>query len=199
MKKTVNRRRILLFVLLFLLVIVLRETGRLNFEYYKNNVKSSINYSWQCTSISDTTDYEDEKAAQERAITNNGGKYPVPLKNMSVTAEYDGEKYAITLDTTSKITVHLSTFDPGIIWTPLIKYTSFKATADIGEQIVLTTPYGNRVNTKLHNLNGTLTMNGHLSVIGICSYKEAKKIILQALLKQVAEAARDQLKNLDKN
>jgi hypothetical protein len=197
-KQPVNRKRILLFALPVLVILVLRETGPINLEYYHRNTKSTIHSDWQSSSITDTTDYNNEKAARERVITNNGSDRPISLKNMSVTAEYEGEQYSILLDTANILTVHLSTLNPGVIWTPLIKNTTFRATANISENITFQIAYNNFVISKLHTVSGTQIMNGHLSIVGFCSYREAKKIILQALLKQVAESVRAQLLNLDK-
>jgi hypothetical protein len=194
MKTPSKRKKIILIVVVALILIgVLRETGAMELSYYIMHIKTTTNKSWSGIALIDKIDVTTDSASR---YLNNCGQ-PVSVKNISVEAKYGNDKYTITTDTCDKEFVELSTFNTGIIWTPLIKKTSFQATANVSLQLATDWFENKQFCRKRDTENGSITINGHVSIIGLCSYKEARKIILTYALKELAQEVRNRLRNLD--
>jgi hypothetical protein len=197
-KQPTNRRKNLRILLIaVILIIALRETGIINFSYYNSNFNSTLTSSWQNKEISGPFGYENDKTAKEKEFLNNKCGHIVMPGDISVVAAYEDEKYTIEGNSCDTITVLLSTFNPGILWTPLIKSTSFEATANIVADYAIHKAYGSTVHSKYHTLGGQISINGRLSIIGTCSYKEARRMVLNGVLKQVAEKVMEELQKLN--
>lgn len=194
MKTLSKRKKIILTVVIALVAIeVLRETGVLDISYYRSHIKAKTNKSWQGVAFTDVVDIPLDRNAMS---LNRCGQL-ISIKNMSVEAAYEKNRYFITADTCEKEFVELSTFNTGATWTPLIKNTSFRATANVTLELSDLRIENKQLYRKFHDQNGQITIHGNASIIGICSSKEARSIILTHALKELAHAVRDRLLELE--
>lgn len=198
--KTLSKRKktIWIVVIALLLIIILRVTGVIDYYYYRSHIKSKINTSWSRVALTEELDVD------SASIRLNDCGQPVSIKNISVEARYGNDTYTITVDTCDKEFVELSTFNTGVIWTPLFKSTSFHATARVELCLVSQRIENKRIVRKYNTQNGNITIQGHASINGLCTYKEARKAILTHALKDLAQAVREhiqrqgQLENLER-
>jgi hypothetical protein len=197
-KQPVNHKRILIIVpSILILFVTIIETGLVNTNLFRSRIKSSIKTKWESKILTGIDDCANEEKAREKAYRNNGNRQTVVFRNATIIAEYDHQTYTIEVDTSYVINVNLSTFNPGTIWTPLIKKASFDASAEINQDLRKEKAINNRVSQKFCTLGGKINITGTLSIVGLCSYKYARKLLLQTVLKNLAEAVRAEVIKAD--
>jgi hypothetical protein len=197
-KQPVNRKKVLIIVssVLILFVTVI-ETGLVNTGLYRIRTKSSYKTKWENVVLAGTDEFPNEEQAREKAYVNNGNREKVIHRNATIIAAYEDKTYTIEADTSYIIRVELSNFNHGAIWTPFIKSTSFNADAEINQGLSNYKATGNHVSSKFHDLHGRFNITGTVSIVGLCSYKDAGIMLIQTALKTLAEAVRAEVLNTE--
>ena len=191
MKPLSKRKKLILLVVTLILISLLTVTEVTGIYYYRSHIRSKTNKSWSGVALT-----EDVNLDSARIRLNNCGQ-PVSMKNISVEASYGANKHTITGDPCDTAFVDLSTFNTGVIWTPLFKSASFHATASVELCLVTQRIENKRIVRTFDTQKGNITIHGHASIIGLCGYKEARKTILAYALKELAHVVRDRIQELD--
>lgn len=191
MKTLSKRKKIILIVVILILISLLTVTEVTGIYYYRSHIKAKTNWSWS-GGIALTEELEDTLS-----IRLNKCGQPVSIKNISVEASYEANKYTITADTCDTEFAELSTFNTGAIWTPLYKNASFHATANVELHLVYQRIKNKRIVRTYDTQKGNITIHGHVSIIGMCGYIEARKTILAHALKELARAVRDRIQEVN--
>jgi hypothetical protein len=181
-KKTIITLIVLVFILTFL-----RETGVLNVNYYKLNSTATSNFDWSDKTITVTID-----SSMMGTKFQNGlfSELPVIVLSGSDTVYKD-------TNNRSPIIITIDKLNTGFLWTPLYKSTNFSAVgvADFHNGIVKTN--GSKINLLKSNLSGHLTINGHISITGLCSHRHAIGLIKDIVAKKFTTETKRHFSTLD--
>ena len=108
---------------------------------------------------------------------------------------YD-KKEPATIDNCPQLTATIENISFGTLWTPLYKSSQFTSTAHFegGGDII---EYNNKQRlSALYEINGTVTVNGSITITGICSYRTARQIVIDEVIKLVYNEVKAKAKNL---
>ena len=190
------RKALLLFILILVLITVLRERRILTFNYYKSTITAGTSDNWSNSSI--TLDYkkEDSQWIHLRSRLNDKSNFEQSVKNVPVFVYFEDDDDEKPIDTLPALSIRITSFKPGIVWTPLFKSTSFSATAICSESIEIISENETHFHRKLYNLSGTFDIYGKIDINGICSYTEAKQLVREYMIKQLTMRGNDQVKKL---
>jgi hypothetical protein len=169
---TLKRKIALILFLIFLVIIVLRGTGHLNLYLYSSNITSSLTSNWNNhVSIVNVS----------RKDTSCPGPVHMPLMVYCLGYQ-QGEKGT---DSCLPATVSINHIKHGPLWIPLYKNVTFNCNVPI--VLSLSTSDSN------YQINGTLTLNGELTITGFCSYHDAEHALAEHVMDVVYKAVRAQL------
>jgi hypothetical protein len=170
-----------------MIIIILRETGVLNLNYYKVNLEANSGNSWTDKSLLVTID---SSMMGTQFVNSLFGDLPITVLCGSDTLYKE-------ISQQNSIIVTIDTLQNGFLWTPLYKSSTFKAvgTARFVHDIIKTPP--TKISLVKANLFGHLNMAGNISIMGLCSHHQAKKLIKELVVKNFVSQTRQYFAALD--
>jgi len=161
-----------LFILLFL-VVVLRELGYINLDYYRSSIGKNVTSNWS----TNTTRIN----AGGRVSGNSSGN--AQIVEIPVRVVYQGE--VIYEDPSSGVTavVNISSLNNGFLWVPLYKTSGFSAYANVMLEGAYDGLYWDGKWVDQLSLSGSLSLSGNIAISGICSRHTAVGLVRQAMVK----------------
>lgn len=193
---TTRKKTILLLVAIFLILAILRESGIIDFNYYRSHSSSTSHYNWSDRSVTVTIDSSSMKTKFNNYLYSN---LPIIVLSGSDTI-YKDENIDLShqvVNTHPPVVITLIKFNPGFLWMPLYKSTSFSAvgSVDFHDELTKTTP------AKIHllkpGISGRLTISGHTSIKGVCSHRYAVSLIKDVIAKNFATETKRYFSTLD--
>ncbi|WP_343672494.1 hypothetical protein [Chitinophaga sp.] len=79
------------------------------------------------------------------------------------------------------VIVPVTNISHGVMWIPLIKHFQFSSAIPVG------------IHRNGHNMSGTMTIKGTVTITGICSYREAKRLMVQNIIDNIYNEIRAQM------
>ena len=189
-------RKIILIVIMILIFIeVLRETGVLELNYFNSRISSSTTSNWTNSTIRVKAQTKDELWATFESQLNDPCNLQYSISNTSIQISVDGDYFISGDDSCHSIIIQASV-NPGSIWTPVYKTTSFSASANCFGSFNTIEINQTELSNKVLNLSGIITLSGNLTISGFCTYKEAKRILVRHIQEQLIQRTKDQLSKL---
>ena len=154
-------------------MVVIRELGYFNLDYYHSNMQKSVQTNWSTNS---------SRIHGSGRVSNNsfgtGQIFEIPVR-----VEYGDE--ILYEDPSSGVTavVTISSFNNGFLWFPLYKNSSFFADESVGLEGAYGGLYWDGKWVDHLSLNGSLSLSGNIQVSGICSRHTAVGLVRQAMVK----------------
>jgi len=184
-----KKLRLILFSTL-LVILLLRETGYVNLNFFKSSIKAQINASWNISSTKIDSFETFNKRWKEKV--NDSCNFCGELKNFPVSVSYKSHRGGDKSDC-DHIDITITEFSPGLIWTPLFKSANFTATASCSNSVRLYKEANGTVSFKAVNIHGQLSATGHITVYGFSSYRNTKKLIIDYVEKEFYQSAKNYL------
>lgn len=174
MKKT-----IFIVLGLFALLFIIFEIGIVDFSIYRSNFSSHRTQTWRSnSSLGRFTDVHEQ----------------ISLPNKEIVIKYDNKEFGSTHDT-PEIVIDISDVDLGHYKIPFFKKSTIKISRDLAYNMNGKTP---NLKYDIH-LEGSYNYELNYTIIGLCSHKKAKELILDKLLdenqKNISEGINKQLSN----
>lgn len=188
-----RRRNIILLLLAILIVIdILRETEVITFNHYKSTISAQTNDNWDNSVL--TLDYkkEDSTWLALKHHLDDSCNFDQSIQNVPSFASFD-ESSDESESTCQRLTIKVISFDPGAIWTPLYKATSFAASGVCSETIEIFSENTSQGFRKLYGLHGKFTVKGHINITGLCTSKEGKRLLKNFIVEQLTIRGQDQV------
>lgn len=181
-----KKKGVFIIVLALSLFSVIRETGWLNMNWYKSKINATTTSSWSGTSNSiplDTTSRPKEPCDEIQP-----GQVPVGI---SIEQEFllddpQGSKCLPVLVTISDLE------QPGL-WVPLYKSSRFSLSVPVTYTKVRHRESAN----KNIVFNGTIAVTGEITVYGVCSHRQAKKLLRDYIRKEITAAIRKYMSSMN--
>lgn len=171
----------------------MRETGLKDFYYYHSDIKSSLDVKWNSSAAKMKAMQDIIKTSKERV--KDSCNFNGELKNYPVSVNYKSNSYG-DKSNCENLNIEIISLSPGVIWTPLIKSTDFKATASCSHAVSLFKESNGNIDVVAHTLHANITVSGHISVYGISSYRHTKQLIIEHIQKQIYEQTKSHLGNI---
>lgn len=188
------RKAILVLILAVLFIDILRETGVLTLNRYKSVIKTQMADNWNNSTL--TLDYkkDDSLWLALKPQLSDSCNFDHNIRNVKVYT-YLGDVYVgDPPDRCPRLNIEVTDFRPGVIWTPLFKSTSFSASGRCSNDIQILSENEEKGFRKLYGLHGTFTITGHITITGLCTYKEAKLLLKKYIVQQFAAQGQSQLR-----
>jgi hypothetical protein len=159
--------------ILFLLLLVLRELGYINLDYYHSSLRKNASANWSTSTTR----------------INAGGRVPNhsfgtgQIFEIPVRVEYGDE--ILYEDPSSGVTavVTIGSLNNGFLWFPLYKNSSFSAAASVSLEGAYGGLYWEGKWVDQLQLSGYFRLSGNIAISGICSRHTAVGLIRQAMVK----------------
>jgi hypothetical protein len=168
-----------LFILI-LVMVVIRELGYFNLDYYHSNMQKSVQTNWSTNS---------SRIHGSGRVPNNsfgtGQIFEIPVR-----VEYGEE--ILYEDPYSRVTavVTIGSLNTGFLWFPLYKNSSFFADASVGLEGAYGGLYWDGKWVDHLSLNGSLSLSGNIAISGICSRHTAVGLVRHEVLKALVAQAK---------
>ena len=173
-------QKTILFTLVgcFVILSVLRETGIISLGFYKSEFNSTSHAMWNGGSTKVTF----------------GDTKPQPkIKNtdISIVVLMGKDTLYKEINKLSSIVITINSLQTGSLWIPLYKSVNFSAvgTAEL-DNVSMKRANSSQSVSKL-NLSGRLTITGVVSITGMCSYRDAKKLIENIVVENFKAKSKD--------
>jgi len=189
-------RKIILIVIMILIFIqVLRETGVIELNYFNSRISSSTTSNWTNSTMRVKAQKNDALWGTLESQLKDPCNLQYSVTNTSIQISVD-EDYFISGDDSCHSIIIQASLNPGPIWTPLYKSTSFSASANCFGSINTIEIKQIELSKKILNFSGIITLSGNLTIRGFCTYKEAKRILVRHIQEQLIQQTKDQLSKL---
>lgn len=164
------RKRIFI---LFLLLMVIRELGYFNLDYYRSNFNWSINSHWNTNSSTIITE-----SPQRVFSTGNQQSFEIPVR-----VEYRGK--VLYTEPSSGITavVTITDLNHGFLWAPLYKSSNISAGAYVSLEGADNGLYWDGSRVDMLQVSGDFSFSGNIFIRGICSHRTAVGIVSNEIVK----------------
>lgn len=181
------KRRTLILLLSFLaLITILRETGALTVNYYNSRINMSNTSNW--TDNNSTSDDPDFCKPMD------GDCIPADISQISIVTFTPDGMFNTDKTSCDQLHLHLNYYTSGLSWLPLYKNFSFSATATCNDGIIIKRNNGSGCID--YRFSGMISIHGHITITGFCTYREAKQLITNAIVKTVEDIGENKLKAL---
>jgi hypothetical protein len=180
---------------IFLLIIsILRETGILDFSLLRYKVHVNADTEWKNNTGTITTILAPLRIEGNRLPS----EAPIKVKiDDEVVYEKSGKGDTLTVNVAD-----ISTF---FAWVPLYKTSEFKTKASVNYHL-----RGYKTDDVFYDgepaisqingsIKGTIDIKGNVTIKGICSHKEAKKIMGEEIAKRLVDVVEQNLVSMDNN
>jgi len=185
---TATKKLIIISILIVVIVSVLRETGIISVEYYKVTSETTLGNSWKNRSMTATID----SSIMHTKFANG------QFNELSVVVLYSSD--TLFKDDNIKnnaIIVTIDTLKYGSLWTPLYKSSKFTVTGTaVYKNELIKTP-SNKISLVKADLVGQLNINGSILIAGICSHRQAVKLVKQLAVNSFVAETRKYFSTLD--
>lgn len=168
----------LVIVGLLLVVLILRETEYLDLNLYHSQSTSSLNS--DISSKTSTVNFEGQQPKPAAVLKPTDLSFIVLLGKDTLYRE---------LNKLEPIIVRIDSFTSGPIWMPLYKSVQFSAVASHHLPSPQTKPNDLPGYTNV-SLSGNLKIAGEIQIQGLCSRKEAKKLIKNYIVENVTSSTK---------
>lgn len=189
------RRRKIIFIVVtvLILVTVLREAGVVSINFYRSQINSSTTANWNSTGTTFDAQKDDILWSTFKDQLNDSCNLNYTIQNISILSFLGSESAKSGNDSCHRVVVQGSNFNPGSIWTPIYKSTSFSASASCIGNITITVKTENGLRQKIMSFSGTISITGNFRLTGLCSYREAKRILARHINEQFIQETRNEL------
>lgn len=183
-----NRRKSTLVLIgLAVLVAVLRESTFWDHNNYK--VTSEVNA---------TSNFRNESLDAFIDSSFLHTKYSDDIfSEPSIIVVFDKNLLDRDSENRESVLIAVESIDPGFLWTPLYKSTTFTAAASLNfvNSPIKTSP----ANTHLRQvrITGHLKVQGTISIAGPCSHKQAKILVYNLVVEKLTTEAQNYISKLD--
>jgi hypothetical protein len=187
-------RKLAIVILIVIVILdILRESGVITFDRYKYELTGHLDAKWDGQTIS--VDHKgDSSFAALSPKLENPCNYNGSIKNVPIIVRYKND-YAGKIDTGCiQLNITIVSFEPGLIWTPLYKNTAFTVKAVSNDMIRLYHKGDADVITETeYQLPGTFEYRGRLKIYGLCTYREARRLLLEQMLDALLDAGQNRI------
>jgi hypothetical protein len=190
---TARRKKTLIITLIVLVVVsILRETGVFDFNLYRSTINSTVQTNWSDNSVTTKPTFKIDSVWRAAVADkcNHGGK----LAGTPVVVTYRSTEYGDT-GYCNPINVQIDDISFGVTWTPLIKSSNFSAGISCLISAQRTRIEDGQLISSTYTLNGSMTITGHITVWGICSYRNAKNILMRHIIGSVLRQVKSHIAN----
>ncbi|UPK66704.1 hypothetical protein [Chitinophaga filiformis] len=182
-----RRQKIILILLLpFLVVTILRETGSLSLNLYNSRATSTTSTTWSDFTGIVKISVQDLK--NMTCVADDG------LKGKPLLVYCLGQKYGEQgTKECPPVAVFIHRIDHGPLWTPLYKSARFHLVVPVTRSLSAYRQDGDSIQLYNYQLSGVITLNGELTVIGLCSYRQAESLLASNVMVSVYNIMRAKL------
>jgi hypothetical protein len=193
MRKNTRKRISLLICLVFIGLTILRETGRIEFDYYSSKINLSFDRRFKAT----TTTLRPSLEINERWMETINSKcnFQGSLANIPIQVTYKDQKYGDS-SYCNPVIIQITALEFGPIWTPLYKSGKIRGKAKYESSASLTTIRNDTLVTSNYQFSDDIDIVGNITVKGISSYRNAKQLVIDELFKLIYRNIKDQMKQL---
>lgn len=177
-----TKKIILALVLTVVIIEVLRETGYLDLQLYNSNIHEESNTNFSNTVTTSDIDDPTESAAPGRTRFD---EVPIIIIEGRDTL-YQQEGKGMPMD------IRIETPDPAALWVSFYKRSHFDFDLHIDHYDTI----GNEVDASRLSMNGTMQMDGHITIKGLCSRRKAREILRNKIVEVVADKVEEYLKGI---
>lgn len=179
-------KMILILLLVSLVISILRDGGYINFSYYRSNISSTISSTW---SNSTGIVIIPKKEMGKKSCPGN-----IRLKDMPVQIYCLGYKHGESgTDNCLPVSVFIDHIDHGPLWIPLYKSVSFNCNIPLSRALETYRQQGDSTLLSNYMISGNIILNGSLTITGLCSYRDAERLLANHVMSTVYNTVRDQL------
>lgn len=187
MKPYMKRRKLLLLLVSFAFITILRETGVVNVNFYNSRIN-----------ISNTSQWSDNNFTSDdpRFCTPMSGDcIPADISQISIVTFTPVGMFNTDKTRCEQLHLHLNYHTSGLFWLPLYKHFTFSATATCNDGIIMKS---NKSGSGCidHRFSGIISISGHVTITGFCSYREVKRLITNEMVKVVENIGENKLREL---
>lgn len=179
---TTLKKIFLVLIILFLITAILRETRFLQLNFYTSNINSSSNAEWHSKNSIVTVGYQNVKPE-------------VKKPTLSCIILLNKDTLYKKIDGPSPILITVSSFESGPLWTPLYKSANFSAVGSVAQDHKSTFTATNVHSSSKSSLSGNLSISGHVLIKGLCSRRQANKLIKDIIVENFVTEAKKHLSN----
>lgn len=185
---TPQKKIIIILISTALIVTILRETGVINNDYYKMTSETSLSSSWTNNNVTVTID---SSTMGTKFVNSQFHELPIVVLNGGDTLFQDaGLK-------NNSITITLDTLESGFLWTPIYKSSKFTVTGTSLFRNDLTKIPPAKISLIKTNLTGRLRINGSITIVGICSHRQAITLLKEVAVKNFVSETKRYFSGLD--
>lgn len=91
------------------------------------------------------------------------------------------------------VTVSIDSIHHGTMWLPIFKHFSFQSNVPVRFQRILFKPAGDSTRVVWYRINGQVKVTGRMKVNGLCSYREAHRLMARSVMESVYTAVRKEM------
>ena len=175
---------------LLILFQILREFGFINLDFEMSSISSSYGGN---IDISKQMISEKIIESGKSKIESNDCNYKGSIKNVPIEIRYKSKSYGVKTEC-KHILIDITKLDYGVIWTPLIKKSKYNIVASFNCVLVLDSIQHLKITKTEYKIKGDFKAFGNVEIYGFCSYRNAKKLIIEQALVEIHGWARDKIK-----
>lgn len=185
---TVRKKIIITLILVVVIVTILRETGVINAEYYKMTSETTLGNSWENRSMAATID---SSIMRTKFVNSQFNELPIVVLYGSDTLFKDNNIKR------HPVIITIATLENGFLWTPLYKSSKFTVIGTAVYRNEFIKAPLNKISLVKADIVGHLSTNGNISIAGICSHRQAIKLLRQLAVNSFVTETKRYFSTLD--
>lgn len=185
-----RRNRIIIIVLaVWVILTVFREAGWITLNWYNSNLEFKTTSTW-----SDQSTLVDipKRLLGDSAI--NACNY-TSITEVPVQVWIDDFLVGDTVDC-QQLSAFSQDVHYGFLYAPLYKYTHYSVTVPVNCSVTLYVPHDTMVTVHSYSISGTVNIDGHASIGGVCAARKARAIIRESIAQDVYKQIVDHIHTL---
>ncbi|MGG9961159.1 hypothetical protein [Ferruginibacter sp. SUN106] len=171
----------------------MREMGFLELNLYLSEVKITLNRNSQTNSTTLRPSLIINRTWAE--TINSKCNFRGNPANIPILIFYKNQKYGDT-NGCKGVTINITDLEFGPIWTPLYKSGSIHGKAKCNSNVTLFQFENDKLVQTTYQFNDELDIKGDITVKGISSYRNAKKLVIDKVFEQIYSNLREKMKQL---
>lgn len=193
-----RRKKLLILLVVFLGITIIRETGSIKMSLFSSSI-SSMTSSSEWNIVTDVRDVSLQEIKDNSIKTCPAFSSPkdVPIYVTCMGYTIGQVSREGRTDACSPKRIGIDDVDVGPIWMPLFKYGSYSGNLPVHLVFSICRKNGDKIKYCTYKMNVDLQLSGTLRVTGFCSYREAKQMVANAIVKSAYSAIRGKLDELE--
>jgi hypothetical protein len=94
------------------------------------------------------------------------------------------------------VVISIDSLEHGIMWMPLFKEFTFKSTVPVKIERIFFRPSGDSTKVVWYRVNGEVKVTGKVNIKGLCSKREARRLMVKAVMDDVYTSVRKEMDDL---